>query len=87
MAIKLTVNTNESAVLNVSGAESVGLTAEPSIVIDRTTVYEGPYEFTPSGTVQTIEIANKKALDHIKIHPIPSNYGLITWNGSELTVS
>lgn len=87
MAIKLTVNTNESAVLNVSGAESVGLTAEPSIVIDRTTVYEGPYEFFPSGTVQTIEIANKKALDNIVINPIPNNYGLITWNGSELTVS
>ena len=77
MDIRLTVQTNESATLS----------AEPHIVIDTTTVYDGPTEFTPSGSAQTIEIANKKALTDITINPIPSNYGLITWNGSELTVS
>ena len=77
MRVKLTVLTNEEAVL----------TAEPHIVIDTTTVYDGPTEFTPNGSTQTIEIANKKALENITINPIPSNYGLITWNGSELTVS
>lgn len=77
MHIKLTVNTNDTAVLK----------AEPHIVIDTTTVYDGPTEFTPSGSTQTIEIADKKALENIVINPIPSNYGLITWNGSELTVS
>ena len=87
MAIKLTVTTNESAILNITGNESVGLNAEPSIVIDRTIVYEGTYEWTPSSELQTIEIANKKALENITINPIPNNYGLITWNGSTLTVS
>ena len=87
MAIKLTVNTNTEAVLNITGSENIGLDAEPSIVIDRTTVYDGAYEWTPTDALQTIEIANKKALENIKINPIPSNYGLITWNGSTLTVS
>ena len=85
--VKLTVKTDESVVLDVSATEAVELNAEPHIVVDRTTVYDGAYEWTPSDTIQTIEIANKKALNNIKINPIPNNYGLITWNGSELTVS
>ena len=49
--------------------------------------YEGAYEFTPSGSQQTVEIAHKKATANIIINPVPSNYGLITWNGAWLTVS
>ena len=49
--------------------------------------YEGPYEFTPTQSTQTIEIAFKQATENIIINPIPSNYGLISWNGSVLTVS
>ena len=87
MAITLTVNTNEAATLSIIGEDSVELNAESSIVIDRTVVYDGDYEWTPTEEAQTIEIANKKAVDNIIINPIPSNYGLITWNGSTLTVS
>ena len=50
-------------------------------------VYEGPYELTPTAGSQTIEIERKMATADIIINPIPSNYGLITWNGSTLTVS
>jgi len=49
--------------------------------------YTGAYEFTPTRSTQVIEIANKKATADITINPIPKNYGLITWNGSVLTVS
>lgn len=49
--------------------------------------YDGSYEFTPSSEQQTISIAGKMAAEDITIKPIPSNYGLITWNGSALTVS
>lgn len=49
--------------------------------------YKGSYEFTPSEDEQTIEISGKTATHNITINPIPNNYGLITWNGSELTVS
>lgn len=49
--------------------------------------YDGEYEWTPSQETQTIPISNKRALQDIIINPIPNNYGLITWDGSTLTVS
>lgn len=49
--------------------------------------YTGPYEFTPTRETQTVEIQGTVATDDIIIKPIPSNYGLITWDGSALTVS
>lgn len=50
-------------------------------------VYTGIYEFTPTQETQVIGIKNKQAIADIVINPIPNNYGLITWNGSTLTVS
>lgn len=52
-----------------------------------TAVYTGSHEFTPSSSTQTIPIANKASLADIVINPIPSNYGLITYDGSVITVS
>lgn len=49
--------------------------------------YDGAYSFTPSTEEQTIPIQNLMARRDIVIEKIPSNYGLITWNGSTLTVS
>lgn len=49
--------------------------------------YEGDYEITPSDRAQTIPIEGKTATQDIVIGAIPNNYGLITWNGSTLTVS
>lgn len=49
--------------------------------------YEGEYTFTPSAETQVIETERKWLTNNITINPIPSNYGLITWDGSSLTVS
>lgn len=49
--------------------------------------YEGETTFTPSAEMQTIPTAHTVLLSDITINPIPSNYGLITWNGATLTVS
>ena len=49
--------------------------------------YTGEYEFTPSVSTQVVEINGMIARDNITINPIPSNYGLITWDGSTITVS
>lgn len=49
--------------------------------------YEGETTFTPSAEMQTIQTAQTVLLSDITINPIPSNYGLITWNGATLTVS
>ena len=51
------------------------------------TDYEGPYTVTPSQETQTLYTENKRATSNITIDPIPSNYGLITWDGSVITVS
>lgn len=49
--------------------------------------YMGAYEVTPSGETQTLETENKRMTGNVTINPIPNNYGLITWNGSIITVS
>ena len=49
--------------------------------------YEGEYEFTPSAETQTLSSTDTVMHRDIVINPIPSNYGLITWNGATLTVS
>lgn len=50
-------------------------------------VYTGSYEVIPSQLTQTLQTADKILAGDVIIHPIPSNYGLITWNGAVLTVS
>ena len=49
--------------------------------------YAGPLEVTPSAEAQTLETSMKTVTDNIVINPVPNNYGLITWDGSTLTVS
>ena len=52
-----------------------------------TNPYVGSYEWTPTENTQTISINGLRATADIIINPIPNNYGLITWDGSALTVS
>ena len=49
--------------------------------------YTGPYEVTPSSETQTLETDSLYMAGNITINPVPSNYGLITWDGSTITVS
>lgn len=65
------------------------LCIESPIVIDSSPVpiYDGATEVTPTQETQTLETQGFRLLENIVINPIPSNYGLITWNGSVLTVS
>lgn len=50
-------------------------------------LYEGLTEVTPSSEAQVLETKNLRMDENVTINPIPSNYGLITWNGSTITVS
>lgn len=49
--------------------------------------YDGPYEFTPSAETQVVRTAGHYVDGDMVIGPIPPNYGLVTWDGSTLTVS
>ena len=77
-------NTDEISGKLSSGYELSGEITSSAVSAN---TYKGSYEFTPTETTQTIEIANKRAAVDIIINPIPSNYGRITWNGSVLTIT
>lgn len=49
--------------------------------------YDGPYDATPSSSAQTFQTTGRLMTADFVVNPIPSNWGLITWNGSTLTVS
>lgn len=49
--------------------------------------YTGNYHVTPSNVTQTLLTKGKGMTKDVIIDPIPKSYGLITYNGFELTVS
>ena len=49
--------------------------------------YQGDYHATPSDVAQVIPTAGLYMREDFTVEPIPSNYGLISWNGAILTVS
>lgn len=49
--------------------------------------YRGSVDITPTADVQVLATQGKVLDSNIIIEPIPNNYGLITWDGSTLTVS
>ena len=70
-----------------SSKETVGMDIGAEYAMSSTDPFEGSYEYTPSEQMQTIPIEDLRATQDIVIQPIPSNYGLITWDGRTLTVS
>lgn len=56
---------------------------------DKATViaYRGDYSVTPSTQRQFLPTTNKTLSRSVVVEPIPSNYGLITYDGSVITVS
>ena len=79
-----------TSVQSVSGAISGVVDVTGEITASGTTdypEYDGSYEITPSEDTQTLGTAYHVPIADIIVNPIPSNYGLITWNGSTLTVS
>ena len=49
--------------------------------------YEGEYIVTPSSEMQILATTDRKLTSNVVVNPIPDNCGLITWDGSTLTVS
>lgn len=78
-----------SAPSSIVGNLSAPATIEGDLSIPSSgsVIYTGAYEFTPTRETQVINIDHKEALRNITINPIPQNYGLITYNGSIITVS
>ena len=70
-----------------SSEETIGMDIGAEYAMSDTDPFEGSYEYTPSEQTQTIPIEDLRATQDIVINPIPSNYGLITYNGVSITVS
>lgn len=89
ITIPMTVATyDETLPMDVtSSEETFDMTMGAEYAVAPTIQYEGDYAFTPSDEAQTISIEGRTASQDIVINPIPSNYGLITWDGRTLTVS
>lgn len=87
MSFNITFQTPPVFKVGFSAQESFNAEFSPYIEVPVTDYYDGDYEITPSAQTQTIPIIGKTARHNITVKPIPSNYGLITWNGSTLTVS
>lgn len=80
----LTPSATLQGVLSASGKIQGQLTI-PNAILPPT--YEGEYTVTPGAQEQTLNTDHLYLMDNITINPIPNNYGLITYDGSIITVS
>lgn len=87
--MKLTATFRPQKVSVSVNPSSVGLSFGNPIARDyvERDPYTGAYEVTPSAETQTLLTDGLRMTDNVVINPIPNNYGLITWNGSVITVS
>lgn len=87
--VPLTISSNDRSIpvlLSVQEA-SVPLSVNAKFEVIASNAYEGPYEVTPTTDDIVLQTSGKVAIDNIKVNRIPQNYGLITWNGTVITVS
>ena len=87
MRIPMQITGEKALSMSVSASEEIRCTLGAAFQMASVPEYEGEYEFHPSAAAQTISTEGFLMTHDIVIDPIPSNYGLITWNGSTLMVS
>ena len=78
--------------VNIDSDKTFGVTFDNAFAVNISDIhttgeYSGPYEVTPTNAVQTLPTTGKSMAHDIKVNPIPSNYGLIGWNGSVLSIT
>ena len=49
--------------------------------------FTGEYTVVPTTEQQILQTKNLRMTDNVVVEAIPENYGLITWDGSTITVS
>ena len=81
------ITTQEELVSTYNDDEPLEIIGHLSIPEYVGELYDGPYEVTPTEATQTLQAEGLMMTQDVKVKPIPNNYGLITWNGSVLTVS
>lgn len=83
--IRGTISAGKTVTASLARGQTI--TAHVEKAVAEPPKHGGPYEVTPTNSTQVIPTSGLLMTDDFKVNPIPSNYGLITWNGSTLTVS
>ena len=86
MDIKLNVDQPKVYELNVSTPIVAEIGVDMMVKVDAVP-YTGETSVTPTGAKQTLPTSGTLVTKDIVVEPIPSNYGLVTWNGATLTIS
>lgn len=88
MPLRATFNEgNQNLSASFLNADTLDASLNATVYVPQVDIYVGPYEATPSRETQTLGTENLMMARNVTINPIPSNYGLITYNGSIITVS
>ena len=86
--VPMTISSDTVVVpMSIEAPQVLGMTIGATYAMSVADDYEGDYHVTPTTTAQTLLTKDKKMSDHVVIDPIPSNYGLITYNGTSIRVS
>lgn len=83
---RITVKNAIPQTIGVANGKTQKIGFENSYTIISGDPYEGEYTIIPSRFRQTLQTCGKAMLENVVIEPIPNNYGLITYNGFELTI-
>lgn len=85
--IPLHVDMGEDVTLAASPARVVPMGVDTTITASIMDHYTGPTTITPTTEPQVLTTRGKALDDDITIGGIPSNYGLISWDGSVLSIT
>lgn len=80
----VTVTSPNHEVTVVTQEQSVAISSYVHVGGD---AYAGTYEVTPTASEQVLPTEGRTLAHDVVVSRIPSNYGLITYNGSVITVS
>ena len=85
--LNATFSTNQTLNASFSTSNNLSASIDATVFVPIQQDYTGAYDITPSAQAQTLSTEDLHMLHNVTIAPIPSNYGLITYNGSIITVS
>ena len=79
--MKLLLREDNNITLSLVSEENIALKQDEVIQIISGEHYTGPTEVTPNNTTQILPTSGLVVSTDIVVNPIPSNYGLVSYNG------
>lgn len=73
--------------VNPSASRQIGVVEHLDVRVTGLPEYDGPTEIIPSMYEQVLATMDTEVHSNIVVGPIPSNYGLVTYDGTVITIS